>query len=76
MIAATSSRPDYGAAIMVVFGVGTMPAMVMTGLGAARLAAFMRRRGTRIGLGLMIIVLGVLTIAMPLGSFLPSGSHH
>ena len=38
MIAATSTRPDHGAAIMMAFGIGTLPAMVMTGLGAARLA--------------------------------------
>jgi len=50
---------------MIAFGLGTMPAMVMTGLGAARLSQLMRRRGTRVGLGLLIVVLGLLTIAMP-----------
>lgn len=65
LIAATSAEPVSGAMIMLVFGVGTMPAMVMTGLGAARLSLLMRRRGTRLGLGLLIVVLGLLTIAMP-----------
>jgi len=55
-----------GAMIMVAFGLGTMPAMVMTGLGAARLAESMRRKNARIGLGLLIVVLGLLTVAMPL----------
>ena len=65
MIAATSARPDSGAAIMVAFGIGTLPAMVMTGLGAARLAEVMRKRAARLGLGLLIVVMGVLTIVSP-----------
>jgi len=55
---------------MAAFGIGTLPAMVMTGLGAAQLSRVMRRRGTRIGLGLLIVVLGVLTIAMPIASLM------
>ena len=70
LIAATSATPVNGAAIMIAFGVGTMPAMVMTGLGAAKLSQLMRRRGTRVGLGFLIIVLGALTIAMPLSGWL------
>lgn len=76
MIAATSAEPVSGALIMVAFGIGTMPAMVLSGLGAARLAATMQRRGTRTGVGLLIVVMGLLTIAMPLGRLLPSGMHH
>ncbi|MDH3611667.1 MAG: sulfite exporter TauE/SafE family protein [Gammaproteobacteria bacterium] len=66
LIAATSAAPVDGAAIMIAFGIGTMPAMVMTGLGAAQMSQLMRRRGTRVGLGLLIVVLGALTIALPL----------
>lgn len=66
LIAATAARPSYGALIMASFGVGTMPAMLLTGLGAARLSSLMRRRGTRVGMGLLIVALGLLTIAMPL----------
>jgi sulfite exporter TauE/SafE len=73
LIAATSTQPIQGAFVMIVFGLGTLPAMLLTGLGAARVSAFMRRRGTRLGMGLLIIALGVLTIAMPLGRFLPNG---
>jgi sulfite exporter TauE/SafE len=75
MIAATSAAPLSGAAVMVAFGVGTMPAMIMTGLGAARLAELMRRRSARLGMGLIIVLMGLLTIAMPLGRLLPSGTH-
>lgn len=75
MIAATSANPVSGAATMVTFGIGTMPAMVLSGLGAARVSSAMQRRGTRLGLGILVIVMGLLTIAMPLGKLLP-GSHH
>jgi sulfite exporter TauE/SafE len=76
MIAATSAAAASGAAVMIAFGIGTMPAMVATGLGAARLAGFMRRRSARIGLGLLIVVMGLVTIAMPLGRLVPGGMHH
>ena len=66
MIAATSAEPAAGASVMVAFGLGTMPAMVLTGLGAARVAGVMRRRGTRLGLGLVIVAMGLATAAMPL----------
>ncbi len=75
LIAATSAAPADGAAIMIAFGIGTMPAMVMTGLGAAQVTQLMRRRGTRLGFGLLIVVLGVLTIAMPLTGWLSPEAH-
>jgi sulfite exporter TauE/SafE len=75
LIAATTARPVDGAAVMFVFGIGTMPAMVLTGLGAAQLAQLMRRRSTRVGLGLLIVVLGALTIAMPLSGWMSPDPH-
>ena len=75
MIAATSANPVGGAATMVAFGVGTMPAMMLSGLGAARVSTAMQRRGTRLGLGILVIAMGLLTIAMPLGKLLPGGHH-
>ncbi len=76
LIAATSAAPANGAAIMAAFGIGTMPAMVMTGLGAAQMSQLMRRRGTRLGLGLLIVALGVLTIVMPVAGWLAPVPHH
>ena len=75
LLAATSAAPVDGAAIMIAFGIGTMPAMVMTGLGAAQVSRVMRHRGTRLGLGLTIVIMGLLTIAMPLSSWLSSQPH-
>jgi len=75
LIAATSAQPLTGAATMIAFGIGTMPAMVLTGIGAAQLSAFMRRRGARLGLGLLIVALGVLTIMMPVSRWFSSMGH-
>jgi sulfite exporter TauE/SafE len=66
LLAAASSNATNGALIMVAFGAGTMPAMLMTGLGTAQLASMMRRKSIRYGLGLAIVLLGVFTLAMPL----------
>jgi sulfite exporter TauE/SafE len=66
MIAATSAEPLAGGLTMIAFGVGTMPAMVMTGIGAARMSTMLRRKGARLGLGMLIVVLGLLTVSMPL----------
>jgi sulfite exporter TauE/SafE len=76
LLAATTAEPAAGGLTMMAFGLGTMPAMVMTGLGASKLSAFMSRQ--RLGAGLLIIVLGVLTLAMPvlgLGSASSDGGH-
>jgi sulfite exporter TauE/SafE len=75
IIAATSASPIGGAATMVAFGLGTMPAMVLTGLGAARLSTVMQRRGTRIGLGMLVVAMGILTIAMPVSKLLSLPPH-
>ena len=63
LLAATTAEPASGALVMVAFGLGTMPAMLATGMSASKLAQFMS--GKRLGAGLLIIVLGLATIAMP-----------
>ena len=76
LVAAMSARPADGALIMLAFGLGTTPAMLLTGLGAARLSQVMQRRRTRLGAGLLIVVLGMLTIAMPVVATLSTGAGH
>ena len=66
LVAATSTRAADGALIMLAFGIGTAPAMLLTGLGAARLAQLMQDRRTRLGAGLLIVMLGILTLVMPI----------
>ena len=68
LLAATSANPATGAASMLVFGIGTLPAMLMTGVGAFRLSqTFGRARRTA---GILIIVLGLLTLMLPVQSLL------
>lgn len=76
LLAATSTRPMDGALTMLAFGVGTLPAMLATGMGAARLGAMMRRRDARLGLGMLIVILGVLTLAMPASGLLRPAAQH
>ena len=73
LLAATTADPVGGGLVMIAFGLGTMPAMIATGLGAAKLSAFMTRN--RLGAGLLIVVLGVATLAMPLSRILAEDAH-
>ncbi len=75
LVAATSARAVDGALVMLAFGAGTTPAMLLTGLGAARLAQLMQDRRTRLGAGLLIVALGILTLFMPITALLSPGSH-
>jgi len=63
LLAATTADVFGGVLVMVAFGFGTMPAMLATGVSASKLAQFMS--GKRLGAGLLIVVLGLATIAMP-----------
>lgn len=76
LIAAGTSSATSGALVMAAFGIGTLPAMVLSGLSAARLGAFMARH--KLGAGLLIVLLGLATLAMPVVGLLansPDGSH-
>ncbi len=79
LLAATTAEPASGGLVMIAFGLGTMPAMLATGLSASKLAQFMS--GKRLGAGLLIVALGLATIAMPVMKFASSDaqmdhSHH
>ena len=63
LLAATTANGVNGGLVMISFGIGTMPAMIMTGLSASKLSMFMSRR--RLGAGLLIVVIGLATVAMP-----------
>jgi sulfite exporter TauE/SafE len=75
LVAASSGAAASGAMIMVAFGIGTTPAMLLTGLGAARLSLLMQQKRTRLGAGLLIIALGMLTLAMPVLRVFAAGGH-
>ena len=63
LLAATTANPFDGGLVMIAFGLGTMPAMIATGISASKLSQYMSRK--RLGAGLLIILLGLLTLAMP-----------
>lgn len=73
LLAATMTEPAGGALVMVAFGLGTMPAMVATGVSASKLAQFMS--GKRLGAGLLIVALGIATIAMPVMKLAGTQNH-
>jgi sulfite exporter TauE/SafE len=75
LVAASSASAIDGAVIMLAFGIGTTPAMLLTGLGAARLSQLMRDRRTRLGAGLLIVLLGILTLIMPITALVSPGPH-
>lgn len=76
LLAATTADPVQGGLVMVSFGLGTMPAMIATGISTSRLSLFMSRN--RLGAGLLIVLLGLLTLAMPVKSISgkPQQSEH
>lgn len=63
LLAATTAEPVSGGIVMIAFGLGTMPAMLATGVSASKLAGFIS--GKRLGAGLLIVLLGLVTMAMP-----------
>jgi sulfite exporter TauE/SafE len=77
LIAAMSADTLSGGAIMIAFGLGTLPAMLLTGIGAVTLTRFFGRSSTRLAAGLLIVIAGVLTLAMPVSSmFSPDSDTH
>jgi len=76
LLAATTANALNGGLVMIAFGIGTMPAMIMTGISASRLSQFLSRK--RMGAGLLIVLIGALTMAMPIMKFsgdADSGTH-
>ncbi len=60
--AATAQDAAQSATIMFLFGLGTLPAMLGTSLGADRLQAFLRRRGLKLVIALLLIASGLWTL--------------
>lgn len=73
LLAATTAEPLAGGATMIAFGLGTMPAMVVTGISTSKLSQFVSRR--RLGAGLLIVALGLATLAMPVMKYSGDAGH-
>ena len=62
--AATAQNAATSAVMMFLFGLGTLPAMLATSLGADRLQAFLRRRGLKLLIALLLIASGIWTLSL------------
>ena len=60
--AATAQSAAASALMMLFFGLGTLPAMLATSLGADRLQAFLRRRGLKLLIALLLVLSGTWTL--------------
>ncbi len=76
LLAAASGSATDGALVMTFFGLGTLPAMILTGVGTLQLSRLTRNSSVRSAAGLLLIVLGALTLAAPIrGLFYDSDNH-
>jgi len=53
------------AALMLAFGLGTLPVLLATGMAAERLSTLLRKRGVRMAGGLLVILFGLWTLPGP-----------
>jgi hypothetical protein len=74
-IAATGGDAVTGAAVMFAFWIGTMPALLLAGASAGRLALWRRRRPVRLTAGLVLVLFGLLALAFPLLRLAEQGPH-
>ena len=65
-VAAASGNPLTGAAVMLAFGAGTLPAMLAVGLAGFRLRGLLNRVAMRRAAAVVLIVAGTWTIVFPL----------
>lgn len=61
-IAATSSSAFYGAMIMLAFWLGTLPALLLAGASAERIAGWKSRRALRRVAGALLLIVGILAL--------------
>lgn len=75
--AATAQNAGTSALMMFLFGLGTLPAMLATSLGAERLQVFLRRRGLKLLIALVLIASGIWTIYLTVahGNHAAHGAH-
>lgn len=64
LTASAAGSPVSGAAVMLAFGLGTLPAMLGMSLAAPALAAFLNDRWTRKLMGAALVVLAILSVSL------------
>lgn len=60
LAAMLTGSPWSGAAVMLAFGLGTLPALLTMGMAGTRLSAWTRKRRVRIAAGVIVLMFGVL----------------
>lgn len=60
--AATTQQPLLAALLMFCFGLGTLPAMLATSMGAGKIQQLLRQRGLKIFVGVFLIAAGVWSL--------------
>ena len=60
--AATAQHAPTSALMMFLFGLGTLPAMLATSLGAQGLQAFLKKRGLKLLIAVLLVVSGAWTL--------------
>ncbi len=63
--AALQGNALISAALMLAFGLGTMPVLLLTGLGAERARSLLRQRGLRVAGGVLVMLFGVWSLPGP-----------
>lgn len=63
--AASQGNAGTSALLMLAFGLGTLPLLLITGLATGRLNALLQHRGLRLTAGILIIAFGIWTIPGP-----------
>lgn len=76
-VAATTGGAATGALTMAVFGLGTVPALALTGVLGGRLRPTSRRRMQQLA-GVLVVAIGVLTVARGASALTPgpAAAHH
>lgn len=70
---AAQGSAGWSGAVMLAFGLGTLPAVMATGLAARQFASLLQRRGVRRGFALLIMGFGLWTLV---GGSHIAGHHH
>ena len=74
-VAASTESAASGAATMAVFGVATLPALALTGVLSTRLRPSGRQWVQRLA-GVLVVVMGVITVARGIDSLVPGDHAH
>ena len=75
-LAATAGNVKSGALTMLLFGLGTMPALLASAGLAGFFATRRRQRSARLVAGILIVLLGIVAAWSPLRHWSGAGTHH